>query len=60
MSTTNSTPPESYGYAPEGKNTGVVKSKGKPTLHRDDAGIPIRSGSRSRRRAERTTCGCRS
>jgi len=36
----NDTP---YGYAPEGKNNGVVKSKGKPLLHREDAGIPMRS-----------------
>ena len=34
-----------YGYAPEGKNTGVVKSKGKPTLHlaEGEEGIPIRA-----------------
>jgi lipoic acid synthetase len=34
-----------YGYAPGGKDTGVVKSKGKPTLHLADGseGIPIRA-----------------
>ena len=34
-----------YGYAPGGKETGVVKSKGKPTLHLADGseGIPIRA-----------------
>ena len=33
-----------YGYAPGGKDTGVVKSKGKPTLHLAEGseGIPIR------------------
>lgn len=34
-----------YGYAPEGKDNGLVKSKGKPTLHlaEGQAGIPIRA-----------------
>ncbi len=34
-----------YGYSPEGKDTGVVKSKGKPTLHLREGqeGIPIRA-----------------
>lgn len=34
-----------YGYAPAGKDTGVVKSKGKPTLHLAEGqeGIPIRA-----------------
>jgi lipoyl synthase len=37
--------PEPYGYAPEGKDNGMVKSKGKPTLHLEDGrqGIPIRA-----------------
>jgi lipoyl synthase len=34
-----------YGYAPAGKDNGVVKSKGKPKLHLPDGveGIPLRS-----------------
>jgi lipoic acid synthetase len=34
-----------YGYAPGGKDNGVVKSKGKPTLHlvEGHAGVPIRA-----------------
>ncbi len=34
-----------YGYAPAGKDTGTVKSKGKPTLHLAEGqeGIPIRA-----------------
>jgi lipoic acid synthetase len=34
-----------YGYAPAGKDTGIVKSKGKPTLHLAEGqeGIPIRA-----------------
>jgi lipoyl synthase len=34
-----------YGYTPRGKDTGVVKSKGKPTLHlaEGQAGVPIRA-----------------
>jgi lipoyl synthase len=34
-----------YGYTPGGKDTGVVKSKGKPTLHLAEGqeGIPIRA-----------------
>lgn len=34
-----------YGYAPQGKNTGVVKSKGRPDLHlaEGQTGIPIRA-----------------
>ncbi|HEX2094076.1 MAG TPA: lipoyl synthase [Longimicrobiaceae bacterium] len=34
-----------YGYTPKGKDTGVVKSKGKPTLHLPDGseGIPLRA-----------------
>jgi lipoyl synthase len=34
-----------YGYAPEGKDSGAVKSKGKPTLHLEEGrtGIPIRA-----------------
>jgi lipoic acid synthetase len=34
-----------YGYAPEGKDNGVVKSKGKPTLHLREGqeGVPIRA-----------------
>jgi lipoyl synthase len=37
--------PETYGYAPEGKDNGVVKSKGKPTLHLEEGqqGIPVRA-----------------
>jgi lipoic acid synthetase len=40
------TPPAApYGYAPAGKDNGVVKSKGKPTLHlaEGQAGIPVRA-----------------
>lgn len=42
MSGSEGTP---YGYTPEGKNTGVVKSKGKPTLHLAEGqeGIPVRA-----------------
>jgi len=44
---TNTAPerPAPYGYAPDGKDNGVVKSKGKPTLHLEEgqAGIPIRA-----------------
>src|SRR4051794_18722615 len=34
-----------YGYAPRGKDTGVVKSKGKPTLHLAEGqeGVPMRA-----------------
>jgi lipoyl synthase len=34
-----------YGYAPAGKNTGLVKSKGKPLLHlaEGEEGIPVRA-----------------
>jgi lipoyl synthase len=39
----STTPDGTYGYAPEGKDNGVVKSKGKPLLHREDAGIPMRA-----------------
>jgi lipoyl synthase len=37
--------PAPYGYAPEGKDNGVVKSKGKPTLHLEEGreGIPVRA-----------------
>ena len=33
MSANNAPPRPAYGYSPEGKDNGVVKSKGKPTLH---------------------------
>jgi lipoyl synthase len=34
-----------YGYAPAGKDSGVVKSKGKPTLHLEEGreGVPLRA-----------------
>ncbi|MDP9349082.1 MAG: lipoyl synthase [Gemmatimonadota bacterium] len=37
--------PGPYGYAPEGKDNGIVKSKGKPTLHLQEGseGIPLRT-----------------
>jgi lipoyl synthase len=45
MSGERSAPDAPYGYAPEGKNTGIVKSKGKPTLHLQDGqgGIAMRA-----------------
>jgi lipoyl synthase len=45
MSGERSAPETPYGYAPEGKNTGIVKSKGKPTLHLQDgqSGIAMRA-----------------
>ncbi len=45
MSANTAQPDTPYGYTPEGKNTGVVKSKGKPTLHLADgsAGVPLRA-----------------
>jgi lipoic acid synthetase len=35
----------SYGYAPEGKDNGIVKSKGKPMLHlqQGQEGVPLRA-----------------
>ncbi len=38
-------PAAPYGYAPEGKDNGIVKSKGKPTLHLQEGQevIPIRA-----------------
>lgn len=33
MSGSDTRPTPSYGYSPQGKDNGVVKSKGKPTLH---------------------------
>jgi lipoic acid synthetase len=43
MSSTTAPPSgATYGYAPDGKNTGIVKSKGKPLLHLEEGqGIPI-------------------
>jgi lipoic acid synthetase len=37
--------PVPYGYTPGGKDTGIVKSKGKPTLHLEEGseGIPLRT-----------------
>ena len=45
MSAQSAPPDNSYGYAPAGKDNGVVKSKGKPTLHLadDHAVLPHRS-----------------
>jgi lipoyl synthase len=45
MSGNPARPDMPYGYTPEGKETGVVKSKGKPTLHLQEGqeGIPIRA-----------------
>jgi hypothetical protein len=45
MSANTAQPDTPYGYTPEGKNTGVVKSKGKPTLHLSDGseGVPLRA-----------------
>ncbi len=46
MSGTSTPPPAGpYGYTPAGKDTGVVKSKGKPTLHLAEGreGIPMRA-----------------
>jgi lipoic acid synthetase len=45
MSAQSPTPPGSYGYRPNGKDNGQVKSKGKPTLHLGDGegGVPLRS-----------------
>jgi lipoyl synthase len=46
MGTESETPERSpYGYAPQGKDTGVVKSKGKGTLHLEEGRevIPIRA-----------------
>jgi lipoic acid synthetase len=46
MSTSAAQPtPTPYGYAPEGKDTGIVKSKGKPKLHlqKGSEGVPIRA-----------------
>jgi lipoyl synthase len=42
---TDSVRPATYGYAPEGKDNGIVKSKGKPTLHLEEGqqGIPVRA-----------------
>jgi lipoic acid synthetase len=41
----STTPQPTYGYTPAGKDTGVVKSKGKPTLHLAEGseGIPARA-----------------
>ncbi|CAN5872219.1 lipoyl synthase [soil metagenome] len=43
--TAHSDPAAPYGYAPEGKDNGIVKSKGKPTLHLQQGQevIPIRA-----------------
>jgi lipoyl synthase len=38
--------PTPYGYAPEGKDNGVVKSKGKPTLHLEPGAAGISSRAR--------------
>jgi lipoyl synthase len=35
-----------YGYAPTGKDNGIVKSKGKPTLHLEEGAVGIPSRSR--------------
>jgi lipoic acid synthetase len=45
MSTQSPTPPGSYGYRPSGKDNGLVKSKGRPTLHLEngDGGVPLRA-----------------
>jgi lipoyl synthase len=45
MSANTAQPDTPYGYTPEGKNTGVVKSKGKPTLHLGEGseGVPLRA-----------------
>jgi lipoyl synthase len=45
MSGTTTPPDTTYGYTPVGKDTGVVKSKGKPTLHMAEGseGIPVRA-----------------
>jgi lipoic acid synthetase len=45
MSANPAQPDESYGYAPGGKETGTVKSKGKPTLHLGEGQevIPMRA-----------------
>ncbi|HEX6925111.1 MAG TPA: lipoyl synthase [Longimicrobiaceae bacterium] len=45
MSSSQTPPRVPYGYAPEGKDNGVVKSKGKPTLHlaEGQAGVPLRA-----------------
>lgn len=44
MSAQSAPPDNSYGYAPAGKDNGVVKSKGKPMLHvaEDDSVVPLR------------------
>jgi lipoyl synthase len=41
----NPAQPDTYGYAPGGKDSGTVKSKGKPTLHLEEGRevIPIRA-----------------
>ena len=36
MSATVTSQDQPYGYTPEGKDNGIVKSKGKPTLHLRD------------------------
>jgi len=45
MSRQPPTPPGSYGYRPNGKDNGLVKSKGKPTLHLGEGneGVPLRA-----------------
>jgi lipoyl synthase len=45
MSANSARPGIPYGYSPEGKDTGIVKSKGKPTLHLEEGreGIPVRA-----------------
>jgi len=45
LSTTPARGEAAYGYAPGGKDNGLVKSKGKPTLHLRDGleGVPLRS-----------------
>ncbi len=45
MSSKEPAPVPTYGYAPQGKNNGVVKSKGRPDLHlaEGETGIPIRA-----------------
>lgn len=45
MSASSAPKDRPYGYAPSGKDSGIVKSKGRPTLHlaSEDAGIPLRA-----------------
>jgi lipoic acid synthetase len=45
MSAQSAPPPVPYGYRPGGKDNGLVKSKGKPTLHLAEGqdGVPLRA-----------------